>query len=52
MDALDKRLLDEFQRDFPLTSHPYAAIADRLGVDEKTVLSRLDTLKRGGAVAW
>jgi len=39
--GLDRSLLDEFQRDFPLTPQPYAALAARLGTDEATVLAKL-----------
>ena len=39
----EKRLLDEFQRDLPLTPRPFAVIAERLGVDEQT---DVDTLSR------
>ena len=35
---IELRLLNEFQRDFPLVSQPFAAIADALGLDENTVL--------------
>lgn len=34
----NKRLLDEFQRDFPLVARPYAAIGERLGLSEDEVL--------------
>ena len=51
LDRLDRRLLDEFQREFPLTSRPYAVIADRLGVDETTILARLSNLRDAGAVS-
>ena len=51
MDDLDRRLLDEFQRDFPLSPTPFADIANRLGVDEATVLASLCALKEMGAVA-
>ena len=51
LDLLDRRLLDEFQRGFPLTSRPYATIADWLGVDEATVLARLRSLQEAGAVS-
>lgn len=51
MDDLDRRLLDEFQRGFPLVPHPYAAIAERLGCGEGEVLERLSRLKAQGAVA-
>ncbi|WP_247878253.1 AsnC family transcriptional regulator [Azospirillum sp. TSO22-1] len=51
MDDLDRRLLDEFQRGFPLDPRPYAAIAGRLGCTEGEVLERLSRLKAEGAVA-
>lgn len=51
MDELDRRLLDEFQRDFPLDPRPYAAIAGRLGCTEAEVLERLGRLKASGAVS-
>jgi DNA-binding Lrp family transcriptional regulator len=51
MNTLDKRLLNEFQRGFPLTPSPYADIARRLGVSEAEVLARLDALQRTGAVS-
>lgn len=39
--ALEARLLNEFQRDFPLVEQPFAAIAARLGVAEAWVLETL-----------
>jgi DNA-binding Lrp family transcriptional regulator len=45
------RLLDEFQHDFPVCSRPYAAMAQRLGSDETTVLERLARLQRHGYVS-
>jgi siroheme decarboxylase len=51
LSALDKRLLDEFQRDFPLCPRPYEAIAQRLGCDEATVIHRLGRLERLGYVS-
>ena len=48
---LDKRLLDDFQRDFPVCARPYAAMAKRLGCDEATVLARLQQLRRRGYVS-
>ncbi|MBF0095091.1 MAG: Lrp/AsnC family transcriptional regulator [Alphaproteobacteria bacterium] len=50
MDDLGRRLLDEFQRGFPLTLRPYADVAARLGVDEDTVLDALRALKDMGAL--
>ncbi len=39
MNAEEKRLLDEFQRDFPLTPRPYATIAERVGMTEDEVIA-------------
>jgi len=50
LDVLDRRLLDEFQRDFPLEPRPYAVLGERLGVDEQTVRTRLHRLKDFGAI--
>ena len=41
---LHKRLLNDFQRDFPLSPCPYQDIADVLGVSEDDVLSALTEL--------
>lgn len=51
MGALEKRLLDEFQRDFPLTPHPFAEIARRLDTDEKTVLDAFGRLSVEGLIS-
>jgi DNA-binding Lrp family transcriptional regulator len=48
---LQRALLDDFQRDFPLTPRPYAAIAERLGTDEATVLAALKRLAADGSVS-
>ena len=50
-DALDRRLLDDFQRDFPLTPRPFATLAERLGVSEAEVLERLRRLQERGAIS-
>ena len=50
-DALEFRLLNEFQRDFPLCSAPFAELAARLGVGERTVLSGLEKLRREGKIS-
>lgn len=51
MGALELRLLNDFQRGFPLTSRPFAAIAARLGVNESVVLAELERLVAGGKVS-
>lgn len=51
MDALTLRLLNDFQRDFPLEPRPFAAVAQRLGTTEPEVLARLAALAASGAVS-
>ena len=51
LDGLDRRLLDDFQRDFPLDPRPFAALAERLGVDKTEVLERLRRLQAQGAIS-
>ena len=51
LDALDRRLLDEFQRDFPMVPAPYAEIGRRVGVAEDEVLARLDRLASNGCIS-
>ena len=49
--ALDFRLLNDFQRDFPLCPAPFAELAARLGVAESAVLRLLEALRRQGKIA-
>jgi DNA-binding Lrp family transcriptional regulator len=49
--TLEFRLLNEFQRDFPLTPAPFADIAARLGSDEATVLAVVKRLQDEGAIS-
>ena len=51
MNDFDKRLLDEFQRDFPLCPRPFAAVAERLGLSEEDVLSAYRHLNEAGYVS-
>jgi DNA-binding Lrp family transcriptional regulator len=51
MTPLELRLLDEFQRDFPLLPEPYAAIADGLGSTEGEILGALARLRAEGAIS-
>lgn len=41
---LHKQLLNDFQRDFPLSERPYQDIANAIGVSEDDVLSALNEL--------
>jgi len=49
--ALEKCLLNEYQRDFPLCSSPFALIAEQQGVTEKEVIRTLDSLQQRGLVS-
>lgn len=51
LDAIDRRLLNEFQSDLPLCERPYAVMAERLGVEESEVIARLRGLTDRGAVS-
>ena len=50
-DALERRLLDAYQRDFPLDERPFAEIARREGTSEERVIAALASLKARGAVS-
>ena len=48
---IERRLLNDFQHDFPLSPTPYADIAQSLGVSEAEVLATLARLQDAGAVS-
>lgn len=50
-DQLTTRLLEDFQRDLPLVSRPFAEIAGRLASQEETVIAALQMLVSSGAIA-
>ena len=45
---LEKKLINGWQKGFPLTSRPYAKIADELGISENRVIELLAGLKDRG----
>lgn len=49
-DPADRRLLDDFQRDFPVTPRPFALLADQVGLEEAEVLRRLNTMRQTGRI--
>lgn len=51
LSPLERRLLNEFQRDFPLSPTPYLELARRLGVSELEVLAALERLSAAGAIS-
>ncbi|WP_297528209.1 Lrp/AsnC family transcriptional regulator [Thiohalobacter sp.] len=48
---LERHLLNDFQRDFPLCERPYAALAEQLGVSEQAVLDCLADLQARGVIS-
>lgn len=44
LDAADKRIINALQGGFPLCDEPYREIADRLGLSELELLSRLQAM--------
>ena len=51
LSPLQKHLLDGWQRDFPLTARPFAAIAERLGSCEDSVIAAGEDLTARGIVS-
>lgn len=45
LDALDRRLIDCYQRGLPVCTRPFAAVAERLGCPEADVIARLERLQ-------
>jgi len=50
LDAVDKAVIAAVQGGLPLCERPYAAIAQKLGLDEHTVITRLQRLQAQGAI--
>ncbi|HEY7408876.1 MAG TPA: AsnC family transcriptional regulator [Gemmatimonadaceae bacterium] len=48
-DDVDARILNEIQREFPLVRRPFAALGDRIGIDEAEMLDRARRLHAGDA---
>ncbi|WP_456406848.1 winged helix-turn-helix transcriptional regulator [Thiolapillus sp.] len=51
LSGLEKRLLNEYQKGFPLSSTPYADIARQLGTSEALVLEILKRLQEQGFIS-
>ena len=51
MQAQQLRLLNEFQRDFPLSARPFAAIGERIGMSEQAVIDALHAWQQQGLVS-
>ncbi|WP_253273071.1 hypothetical protein [Halomonas sp. PR-M31] len=51
LDMPDRRLIDRYQRGFPVCERPYAAMADELGLTENELLLRLERLQTLGVLS-
>ena len=49
--ALEKCLLNEYQRGFPLCASPFAVIAGQQGVTEEAVITTLESLQQRGLIS-
>lgn len=47
----ERRLLNDFQHDFPLTSRPFAVLGEQLGISEDEVISLLKLMQTQGAIS-
>lgn len=50
MDELDRALINTLQGDFPICERPFAEVARRLGSDEQTVITRIESLLARGVL--
>lgn len=51
LNELEKRLLNEYQKGFPLSPTPYADIAERIGTSEALVIQVLQRLQDIGVIS-
>jgi DNA-binding Lrp family transcriptional regulator len=51
LDDLDRRIINQLQRGFPLCARPYAEAAEQLGCDEAELLARLQALLNSGLLS-
>ena len=49
-ETVTQALLDDWQRDFPITPHPFRIMADALGLTEDDVIARLSAQQRNGRI--
>jgi len=50
LDREDRLILNEIQRNFPVTHRPFLALGRKLGMKEKEVLERVQKLKAAGII--
>ncbi|MEQ8200870.1 MAG: AsnC family transcriptional regulator [Syntrophomonadaceae bacterium] len=50
LDKIDRQILNLLQNDFPLAAQPFKAIAERMGISEEEVLTRVGIMKSTGLI--
>lgn len=50
MDAVDKKILNRIQENFPVTARPFQQIAEQTGCTEQEALTRVKRLKEEGII--
>ena len=48
--SLDKALLNMMQSNFPINMYPYKTMADKLGVTEEEIITKIEALKEAGII--
>ena len=51
LDSVDRRIINTLQGGFPISAHPYADAATRLGIDESNLLQRLQRMLDRGLLS-
>jgi siroheme decarboxylase len=49
-DEIDKKILNILQKEFPLTERPFLAVAEKCGLSEEEVISRVQEFKDTGII--
>jgi len=50
MDAIDKKILNILQKEFPLEERPFLIVAERCGISEDEALGRIKKMKDKGII--
>lgn len=50
LEVVDRAIVEATQAGLPLTMHPYAAVAEKIGVEENVVIERLSAMLADGRV--
>jgi DNA-binding Lrp family transcriptional regulator len=51
MDSLDRRIINELQKGFPISDYPYAEVAEKLATTEAVLLQKLADMLDGGLLS-